>query len=93
MSKGFTLATKDERKTRDSLCTDFTSTFAWAVSNRPGANPINGGRGRWYADRSRNAYARFRRSEKRRIGRAEIGRYTAPKPARPVADTEESVES
>lgn len=80
MARGFTID-KDLREERDGV-TDIVDPdtgkvihmrFAWAVANRPGAVPINGGRRRRIADWQRDAYARYARRNK-------LGRYTPPRP-------------
>ena len=89
MGKGFTVD-PDLRKERAAVCTTYEDTIAWAVANRPGAVPINGGRSRFYRTRLRNSYAIFLQQQRKTDKRARLGRFTARRPK--ITRSEESVE-
>jgi hypothetical protein len=71
MSKGFTID-KDLRDGRDGVCVDYSTTMEWAITNRPGAVPIGGGRKRRYAAFAHVAYRRYGKRNK-------LGRFTPPR--------------
>ena len=90
MGKGF-VVDKELRKERNAVCTNYEDTIAWAVANRPGAVPINASLRRRYADTMRNAYARFKKEERKTNKKFRLGRYTRPRPkAAPMVQPEPS---
>jgi len=63
--------------------------FAWAVANKPGAVPINGGRRHLYAGFRATGYRLALQRARKRNKRAQLSRYTPPRPSRAQKETTE----